>query len=68
MTPAMWSALAQSKLEPLGDALGPLLYFGQCFACGSQFVSTRDLVAFTHGSSARFCERCHTKARLQHGE
>jgi formylmethanofuran dehydrogenase subunit E len=44
----------------LGDVLGPLRYFGACFRCGSQFMSTRDQV-WMLPSGRLICKHCAHK-------
>ncbi len=49
-------------LTYLGNLLGSLTYLGQCRPCGSQFMSTREMVARVNGET--LCERCARKAAM----
>lgn len=44
------------KRFQLGDLLGSLRYFGKCFICGIQFMSTSDTLYLVNGTKR--CPKC----------
>lgn len=44
------------QIQTLGNVIGGRRYFGACFACGSQFMSTHDRVVVLGG--VKYCVSC----------
>lgn len=47
------------KYMTLGDYVGGGSYFGACFECGRQFMSTHERIAVVSG--VKYCLRCDSK-------
>lgn len=51
----------KNRVETLGNVIGGSSYFGACFWCGTQFVSTSDRLVRI--GTLRACVRCATSAK-----
>jgi hypothetical protein len=54
----------QIKFMYLGDHVGGGSYFGMCFACGKQFMSTAERIAVKNGLT-KFCLKCEAAGKAK---
>lgn len=52
----------QIKYMYLGDYVGSGSYFGACFACGRQFMSTSEKIA-VRNNLTKFCLKCEAAGK-----